>query len=131
MTMMALAKTKLHLSINLLTKDLSLLELNQKYSTHIHTLRCQLEMVMIYINGQAMRPINEGYSCQDLVYGSINALARAKSVQNVAVSSFWSMLAPPPCLASPSFSLSFCCLFLVLFLAFTWSVLLCNWSLFD
>ncbi len=37
MTMMALAKTKLHLSINLLTKDLSLLELNQKFSTHIHT----------------------------------------------------------------------------------------------
>ncbi len=42
MTMMALAKTKLHLSIDLFTKDISLLELNK---------------MMISINGQANSPI--------------------------------------------------------------------------
>ncbi len=57
MTMMALVKTKMHLSIDWLTKDLRLLEMNQRYSTHIHTPQCQLDMVMICINGHAMRPI--------------------------------------------------------------------------
>ncbi len=57
MTMRALVKAKLHLSIDWLTKDLSFLELNQRDSTQIHTLQCQLDMVMICINGHAMRPI--------------------------------------------------------------------------